>query len=112
MTAADGPDGPDGDWSDGDGPDGDWSDAGRSDRYMPLANGLGRAAQSGDADRVRRLLAEGAEADAWVPAAAGHWTWPCAPGTRRSAGCSWRRAPTPGSMPGPTARRHRWPWPR
>ncbi|MFJ2753683.1 ankyrin repeat domain-containing protein [Streptomyces sp. NPDC087297] len=47
--------------------DGDWSDEGRSEQYNPLANGLGRAAESGDAAAVRDLLAGGAEADAWIP---------------------------------------------
>ncbi|MFJ6484176.1 MULTISPECIES: ankyrin repeat domain-containing protein [unclassified Streptomyces] len=48
-------------------PEPDWSDEGREDHYNPLANGLGRAAEAGDTDLMRRLLAEGAEADAWVP---------------------------------------------
>ncbi|MFE5558925.1 ankyrin repeat domain-containing protein [Streptomyces sp. NPDC056544] len=47
-------------------PEPDWSGEGREDHYHPLANGLGRAAEAGDTDLVRRLLAEGAEADAWV----------------------------------------------
>ncbi|WP_329388184.1 ankyrin repeat domain-containing protein [Streptomyces sp. NBC_01351] len=47
-------------------PEGDWSDEGRKDRYLTLANGLGRAAAAGDTELVRRLLAEGAEADGWV----------------------------------------------
>ncbi|MCM9078249.1 MULTISPECIES: ankyrin repeat domain-containing protein [Streptomyces] len=45
----------------------DWSDEGRSEQYHPLVNGLGRAAERGDTALVRRLLAGGAEADAWVP---------------------------------------------
>ncbi len=49
------------------GPEPDWSGEGREDHYHPLANGLGRAAEAGDTDLVRRLLAEGAEVDAWVP---------------------------------------------
>ncbi|MEJ8645255.1 ankyrin repeat domain-containing protein [Streptomyces sp. MS1.HAVA.3] len=48
-------------------PEGDWSDEGRSDHYNPLANGLGRAAENGDTALVQRLLAGGAEVDAWVP---------------------------------------------
>ncbi|MFE9933153.1 ankyrin repeat domain-containing protein [Streptomyces sp. NPDC005533] len=47
-------------------PGDDWSDEGRKDHYHPPANGLGRAAEAGDTARVRRLLAEGAEADAWI----------------------------------------------
>ncbi|MEU6312004.1 ankyrin repeat domain-containing protein [Streptomyces sp. NPDC047014] len=45
----------------------DWSSRGRAGRYLPLANGLGRAAERGDTALVRSLLAGGAEADAWVP---------------------------------------------
>ncbi|WKD35801.1 ankyrin repeat domain-containing protein [Streptomyces xanthophaeus] len=48
------------------GPEGEWSDEGRSDHYNPLINGLGRAAESGDTALVQRLLAAGAEADAYV----------------------------------------------
>ncbi|MGZ9929664.1 ankyrin repeat domain-containing protein [Streptomyces sp. NC-S4] len=48
-------------------PEPDWSDEGREDHYHPLANALGRAAEAGDTGRVRHLLAEGADADAWVP---------------------------------------------
>ncbi|MFD9412333.1 ankyrin repeat domain-containing protein [Streptomyces sp. NPDC059989] len=44
----------------------DWSDEGRTDHYLRLASGLGRAAEAGDTELVRRLLAEGAEVDAWV----------------------------------------------
>ncbi|WP_374772972.1 ankyrin repeat domain-containing protein [Streptomyces sp. NBC_01310] len=47
-------------------PEGDWSDEGRSDHYHPLVNGLGRAAENGDTALVRRMLAGGAEVDAWV----------------------------------------------
>ncbi|MEU9085050.1 ankyrin repeat domain-containing protein [Streptomyces sp. NPDC048357] len=47
-------------------PEPDWSDEGREDHYHSLANGLGRAAEAGDTDLVRRLLAEGAEVDDWV----------------------------------------------
>ncbi|MEU9163276.1 ankyrin repeat domain-containing protein [Streptomyces sp. NPDC048424] len=43
-----------------------WSNEGREDHYHSLANGLGRAAEAGDTDLVRRLLAEGADVDAWV----------------------------------------------
>ncbi|MFJ8013568.1 ankyrin repeat domain-containing protein [Streptomyces sp. NPDC096339] len=46
---------------------GEWSAEGRSEEYNPLANALGRAAEAGDAAMVERLLAGGAEADAWVP---------------------------------------------
>ncbi|MEU7600667.1 ankyrin repeat domain-containing protein [Streptomyces sp. NPDC040724] len=44
----------------------DWSSEGREDHYHSLANGLGRAAESGDTALVERLLAEGAEVDEWV----------------------------------------------
>ncbi|MFA7764275.1 ankyrin repeat domain-containing protein [Streptomyces sp. NRRL S-448] len=47
-------------------PEGDWSGEGRSDHYNPLVNGLGRAAESGDTTLVQRLLAGGAEPDAYV----------------------------------------------
>ncbi|WP_328964264.1 ankyrin repeat domain-containing protein [Streptomyces virginiae] len=47
--------------------DSDWSDEGRSSQYHPRANGLGRAAEQGDAAAVRSLSAGGAEIDAWVP---------------------------------------------
>ncbi|MER6316726.1 ankyrin repeat domain-containing protein [Streptomyces sp. NPDC001581] len=47
-------------------PEPDWSNEGREDHYHSLANGLGRAAEAGDTDLVRRLLAEGAEVDDWV----------------------------------------------
>ncbi|MGT2527189.1 ankyrin repeat domain-containing protein [Streptomyces nojiriensis] len=47
--------------------EGEWSAEGRSEQYNPLANGLGRAAEDGDAALVERMLAGGAEADAWVP---------------------------------------------
>ncbi|MFE2324895.1 ankyrin repeat domain-containing protein [Streptomyces sp. NPDC059385] len=46
---------------------GEWSAEGRSEQYAPLTNGLGRAAEAGDAALVQRLLAGGAEADARVP---------------------------------------------
>ncbi|MFE6838056.1 ankyrin repeat domain-containing protein [Streptomyces sp. NPDC057705] len=68
MTAAERPepDRPEADSSEPGRSESDWSDEGREEHYHPLANGLGRAAEAGDTDLVRRLLAEGADADAWV----------------------------------------------
>ncbi|MFJ1568951.1 ankyrin repeat domain-containing protein [Streptomyces erythrochromogenes] len=105
MTAAEtpGPDRPDRP---------EWSEEGREDHYNPLVNALGRAAEAGDADLVRRLLAEGAEADAWIPGARRALDLAEGAGHAEIVRLLLGAGADPCSTPVTTARRHRWPWPR
>lgn len=94
------------------GPEPDWSDEGREDHYHPLANGLGRAAEAGDTDLVRRLLAEGAEVDAWVPGGRRALDLAACAGRAEAVRLLLAAGADPGSTPAPTTRRRPWPWPR